>query len=168
MTKTQIAADVERGLQLRQQIKTLTAELKGIEKRLEQAGLEGEQIPLQEEDREGRQFLARGGNVVVPVVFESDQLIASFKPGSDVEAKILRAFPASNVVPGLAGFYEAETTFSRVPKDGLAFRRLAREALGTEAPAFVAACLQRDKTGAAKSRTVIAWDNAKHPDEVPA
>lgn len=168
MTKTQIAADVERGLQLRQEIKARQTELKAIEKRLEQAGLEGEQIALQEEDREGRQFLARGADAVVPVVFESDQLIASFKLGSDVETKIRRAFPASNVVPGLAGFYEAETTFTRVPKDGLAFRRLAREVLGADAPAFIAACLQRDKTGAPKSRTVIAWDNAKHPDEVPA
>jgi len=166
MTKTQIAADVERGLQLRQQIKTLTVELKAVEKRLEQAGLEGDQIPLQEEDREGRQFLARGGAAVVPVVFESDQLIASFRLGSETETK-LAAF-ARQRQADLDLFYEAETTYSRVPKDGLAFRRIAREQLGVYAPEFIGLCIQRDKTGAPKSRTVIAWDNAKHPDEVPA
>ena len=59
MTPQQISSDIERGIELRNTIKTAQAELKAIEKRLEQAGLEGEQIPLQEADREGRQFLAR-------------------------------------------------------------------------------------------------------------
>jgi hypothetical protein len=166
MTKTQIAADVQRGLQLRQEIKARQAELKAIEKRLEQAGLEGEQIPLQEEDREGRQFLARGGDAVVPVVFESDQLIASFRLGSETEAR-LEEFAAEHPVE-LARFYEAETTYSRVPKDGLAFRKLARDLLGVAAPRFISLCIQRDKSGAPKSRTVIAWDNAKDPSAVPS
>lgn len=164
MTKTQIAADVARGLELRAEIKIKTAELKAIEKRLEQAGLDGEQIPLQEQDREGRQFLARGEKAVVSVVFESDQLIASFRLGSETEAK-LEAFAAVRGLD-LDLFYAAETTYSRVPKDGLAFRKLARDILGIQAPEFIALCIQRDKSGAPKSRTVISWDNVKDPAAV--
>jgi hypothetical protein len=156
MTLTQIAADVARGLEIKKQQKALANELKAIEKRLEQAGLEGDQIPLQEEDREGRQFLAASADRIVPVVFESDQIIASFKPDSEIHKAISslagQHFPA---------FYSDSRSFDRLPKDGQTFRRAAREILGTAAPAFISACLQRDKGGIPKSRTVIAWDNAR-------
>ena len=164
MTAAQIAADVEKGLQLRAEIKAKQAELKAIEKRLEQAGLEGDQIPLQDEDREGRQFLARSGSAIVPVVFESDQLIASFAFDS-AKAGELHKFAEDNDFK-IDPFYAPEMSFHRVQKDGLAFRKLAREKLGITAPEFLALCIQRDKTGVPKSRTVIAWDNAKHPTEV--
>jgi hypothetical protein len=52
--------DVDRGLVIVAMIKDLKEELKGIETRLEKAGLAGEQIDLIDEEREGRQFLARG------------------------------------------------------------------------------------------------------------
>lgn len=156
MTPSQIAADVARGLEIKKQQKALAAELKAIEKRLEQAGLEGDQIPLQEEDREGRQFLAASSDRIVPVVFESDQIIASFKPDSEIHQLI-----AERAGTHLPAFYTETRSYDRVPKDGQAFRRAAREILGTAAPAFISACLQRDKGGIPKSRTVIAWDNAR-------
>lgn len=165
MTPQQISADVARGLELREQIKSAQAELKTIEKRLEAAGLEGEQVPLQEADREGRQFLARSvkAGVIVPVVFESDQIIASVVVGTELHGRL----------SGMAGehlpkFFAASNKLDRVQKDGQAFRKLARETFEHTAPVFINACLQRDKAGIPKSRTIIAWDNVKPLDQVPA
>ena len=166
MTTTQISTDIERGLALRATIKTAQAELKAIEKRLEQAGLEGDQIPLQEADREGRQFLARSPklNLIVPVVFESDQIVASFRDGSDLRALASEYCEARDI--RLVDFYKPETTWQRVAKDGQAFRKSAREILGNGAPDFISKFLQRDKDGIPKSRTIIAWDNSKPIDQV--
>lgn len=158
MTPQQISTDIERGIELRKNIKSAQNELKAIEKRLEQAGLEGEHIPLQEEDREGRQFLARSPKLglIVPVVFESDQIIASVSPGTEIHANLTRIadlrFPE---------FFKASDKLDRIPKDGQSFRKLAREMLAEDAPSFISAALQRDKAGIPKSRTIIAWDNAK-------
>jgi hypothetical protein len=163
MTPQQISSDIERGLELRNTIKTAQAELKSIEKRLEQAGLEGQQIPLQEADREGRQFLARSPKlgVVVPVVFESDQIIASVQPDSDIYNALL-------VISGthFGKFWQPVSKFDRIQKDGQAYRKTAREILGELAPTFIAASLQRDKAGIPKSRTIIAWENTKQLDQV--
>jgi len=165
MTPQQISSDIERGIELRATIKTAQAELKSIEKRLEQAGLEGDQIPLQEADREGRQFLARSPklNLIVPVVFESDQIIASFTPGTEIHATLDQLACGQ-----LSKFWVSVTKFDRLQKDGQSYRKTAREILGSTAPAFIAASLQRDKGGIPKSRTIIAWDNAKSIDQVPA
>lgn len=163
MTPQQISSDIERGLQLRTTIKTAQAELKAIEKRLEQAGLDGEQIPLQEADREGRQFLARSPKLglVVPVVFESDQIIASIQPDTATHE-------ALSIIAGVhfGKFWQPVAKFDRVQKDGQAYRKTAREILGEIAPTFIAASLQRDKGGIPKSRTIIAWENTKHLDQV--
>jgi hypothetical protein len=158
MTPQQISQDVARGLELREQIKTSQAELKTIEKRLETAGLEGEQIPLTEADREGRQFIARSpaAGIAVPVIFESDQIVASFVPDS----------PVHQAITPIAGthlplFFREIVKFERIQKDGHEFRKLARETYGPHAPEFIAASLQRDKNGIPRSRTIIAWENAK-------
>lgn len=165
MTPQQISQDIERGIELRNTIKTALAELKGIEKRLEQAGLEGDQIPLQEADREGRQFLARSPKlgVVVPVVFESDQIIGSFQPGTETHEVLV-----SIAGDKLAKFWTEIRRFDRVQKDGQAYRKAARAILETSAPEFIAHSLQRDKGGIPKSRTIIAWDHVKPLDQVPA
>ena len=165
MTPQQISSDVSRGLVIRDQIKTWQAELRAIEKRLEQAGLEGDQIPLQEPDREGRQFLARspGTGVFVPVVFESDQIIASVVVGTDLHTTLF-----SMAGEHLPKFFVASHKLDRVQKDGQAFRKLARQTFEHTAPAFINSCLQRDKDGIPKSRTIIAWDNVKPLDHIPA
>lgn len=163
MTPQQISQDIERGITLRSEIKTLQAELKAIEKRLEQAGLEGEQIPLQEADREGRQFLARCPKLelVVPIVFESDQIIASLQPDT-------ATYDAVSIISGshFGAFWQPVSALARIQKDGQSYRALARDLLGALAPKFIAASLQRDKSGIPKSRTLIAWDNAKPIDQV--
>jgi hypothetical protein len=161
ITTAQIESDVRRGLELRDRKRQIDTELKAIESRLEKAGLQGPHIPLQEEDREGKQFLAKAGDLVVPVIFEADQLIATIRPGSETAAAAKQA--AGDALPK---FYRAETTLVRVPKDGQAFRRLARELLGASGPKLVHACLQRDKQGIPKSRTIIAWDAAKPLAEI--
>ena len=163
MTPQQISQDIERGIELRSTIKSSQAELKAIEKRLEQAGLEGEQMPLQEADREGRQFLARSPKLglAVPVVFESDQIIASFVPDSDIH-HVLNDLSIGQ----LDRFFSETRKFERLQKDGQIYRKTAREILGSTAPSFIAASLQRDKAGIPKSRTVIAWDNARPLDQL--
>lgn len=163
MTPQQISQDIERGLELRTTIKTAQTELKAIEKRLEQAGLEGEQIPLQEADREGRQFLARSPKLglLVPVVFESDQIIASLQADSPLAFELIEASGYK-----LERFFARSSKLDRVQKDGQTFRQAAREILGTTAPEFISRCLQRDKAGIPKSRTIIAWENAKSMDQV--
>lgn len=166
MTPQQISTDIERGIELRKTIKTSQSELKAIEKRLEQAGLEGDQIPLQESDREGRQFLARSPklNLVVPVVFESDQVIASYRDGTQFQEDVQKYCDEESI--NLHRFFVPETTYKRLAKDGLAFRKAARSILGNQAPDFVSKFLQRDKDNIPKSRTIIAWDNAKPIDKI--
>ncbi len=163
MTPQQISTDIERGIDLRATIKSAQVELKAIEKRLEQAGLEGDQIPLQESDREGRQFLARSSKLglVVPVVFESDQIIASIHPGSEIHEMLE---PLS--IGQFSKFWTPISKFDRIQKDGQTYRKTAREILGSTAPAFIAASLQRDKAGIPKSRTIIAWEHAKPIEQV--
>ncbi|MEI6169339.1 MAG: hypothetical protein WCS52_19320 [bacterium] len=165
MTPTQISTDIERGLELRKSIKTGQTELKEIEKRLEQAGLSGEQIPLQEADREGRQFLARSPKLglIVPVVFESDQVVKSFRPDTPMHTDLERISHGQ-----LSRFFIETRKFDRVQEEGQAFRKAAREILSAAAPLFISASLQRDKAGIPKSRTIIAWDNAKPIDQVTA
>lgn len=168
MTPQQISTDIERGLELRNLIKASQTELKAIEKRLEQAGLEGEQIPLQEPDREGRQFIARSPKlgIAVPVIFESDQIVASFRDGS-VMAEDLIAFCDQREIR-LHEFYVPVTSYTRLAKDGQDFRKSARKILGHLAPEFVSRCLQRDKDNIPRSRTIISWDNSKPLDQVTA
>lgn len=163
MTPAQISQDIERGLELRATIKAHQTELKTIEKRLESAGLEGEQIPLQEADREGRQFLARSPKLglIVPVVFESDQIIASLQPDTATHE-------ALSIISGrhFGAFWQPVSSLARIQKDGQSYRATAREMLGAVAPKFIAASLQRDKSGIPKNRTIIAWDQAKPMDQI--
>ena len=157
MTPTQIAADIARGIEIKDEIAKLEAELDQIEKRLESAGLAGPHIPLQEAEREGKQFLAHGSSKIVPIRFESDQIVGSFSPDSTMHLAV-----AAAAGDKLARFYKDVRKFERVPKDGNAFRKLARKLLEpAQYAALITACISRDKTGIPKSKTVIAWDDAK-------
>lgn len=156
MTPTQIAADVDRGLAIVDQLDALKTELKLIESRLQQAALEGATIPLEDDEREGRQFLARGSAATLPVIIESDQVVASFPPDSETCRDLVRL--TLNRLPLL---FREVRKFERVAKDGKAYRAALREHFGADAPAILAASLQRDKHGIPKSRIVIPWDRAK-------
>ena len=162
MTPQQIAVDVARGLEIRAEIGRLKIELDAIEFRLEAAGLAGSQIPLQEADREGKQYLACGREKIVPVRFESDQIVGSFPPDS-----IMHKAVAAIAGDQLEKFFRDVRKFERVPKDGNEFRKLARKLLAPDLFAqLIAACTSRDKAGIPKSKTVIGWDDAKPIDQV--
>lgn len=166
MTPQQIAADIARGLEIRATMATLKAELEGIESRLEAAGLKGEQIPLQDKDREGKQYLARGASNIVPIRFESDLIAGSFQPDSLMHKAVVAALGETNA-DKLPKFFKDTRSFERVPKDGQAFRKLAREILEADCfAALISASTARGKGGIAKSKTVVAWDDAKPISQV--
>ena len=168
MTAQQISADIARGKEIVEEIKRLETELKAIESRLEQAGLDGDQVPLQDKDREGKQFLARGEKIIVPVRFESDLIAGSFDPDSVMHKAVLVALGEQHE-DKLPLFFKDKRTFARVPKDGQAFRKIARKNLDPDTVAkLIHAVTQRDKDGIAKSKTVIAWDDAKPINQVSA
>ena len=156
MTTTQIAADVDRGLVINAQIDALKEELKIIEARLEQAALTGETIPLVDDEREGRQFLAAGSGVVVPVIIESDQIAGSWKQDSALHKTL-----AEIAGDSLAVLYRPTNAWERVPKDGKAFRATAFSQFGPALGArVITAAISRDKHGIPKSRIVIPWERA--------
>ena len=162
MTPHQIATDIARGIEIKAEISRLEIELEAIEDRLEAAGLLGPHVPLQEAEREGKQFLARGSGKVLPIRFESDQIVGSFQPDSPMHKAI-----AEIAGDKLARFYKDVRKFERVPKDGNAFRKLARKLLEpAQFAKLINAATSRDKDGIAKAKTVIAWDDVKAADQV--
>lgn len=160
MTGRAIADLVDRGLEIRKQLKALEAELKQIEEKLKKAGREGEQVELKDGDREGRRFLARGSRAIVPVLFTSDKLVQSFKTGSPLEEKIRKAAGGF-----FLDFYKPVNGFETNFDDGKKFRSHARAVLDQGAPAFITACLAKDRYGIPKSDEKLAWDDA---EEIPA
>ena len=157
MTTTQIAADIERGKQIKAEIALLTAELKLINARLHAAGEEAEHIPLADADREGKQAILRGSRHSLPIVFESDLLIASFKPDSPKHAEIQAILGEK-----MPQFFRDTRVFERIQDDGKSFRKFARENLPADTFAkLVQACTDRKKDGIAKSRIIVDWDASK-------
>jgi hypothetical protein len=157
MTQSEISRDIERGIQIRAEIAKLTQELKAIEARLQEAGQQGEQIPLQDPGREGKQFLARSSSRIIPVRFESDLIAASFDPDS-----IMHKEAADISGEHFPRFFKQSNKFVRVPEDGEDLRLLARQLLEPEKFAlFIRAVTSRDKKGIAKSRIVVGWKDEK-------
>lgn len=160
MTPTQITADVDRGIEIVSQIDTLKAELKLIESRLEQAALAGETVPLVDEDREGRQFLATGSSVTLPVILESDQIAGSWKKDCEMHKALVEILGEEHKAT-LSRLYRPTDSYERVPKDGKAFRAAAFEQFGPALGArVITTAISRDKHGIPKSRIVIPWDRA--------
>lgn len=151
-----VAADVDRGLVIKKQIAELALELAEIEDRLVKAGLAGDQVELEDPDREGRQWLARGTEQIVPVVFTADLLVNSFANGSIVQGKIMDALGEHP----MGNFFRRVTGFVTQFDSGKKFRAHATEMLGASAPKFISACLRRDKEGTPKSQIRIEWDRA--------
>lgn len=157
MTPTQIAADVDRGIAIAAQVKELQSELKIIEKRLEQAALEGVTYPLQDEGREGRQFPAEGTAATLPIIIESDQVVASIPDGGELHGRLLRLAAGK-----LAAIWRPVSKLERIAKDGKAYRAALLDHFPAETAAeILASTLQRDKHGVPKSRIIIRWDRAK-------
>ena len=149
---------VDRGIELRAEIAAREEELDDIETCLRDCAQAGPKVDLADAEREGKQFLAAGSNVIVPVVFTADKLVESFKDRSEMHGKIAAALPCP--VP-LDNFYKPIATWEMVPKSGKQFRRLADELLGKFAPALITACLARDKHGIPRSDIKIEWKRAE-------
>lgn len=150
---------VDRGIVLRAEIKEREIELKKIEKKLSEHGLKSEHQELKDSDREGRRYLARGSKLEVPIIFTADNLVKSFKHDTDMHRQILSAADGH-----LHDFYSLTQTYEINFDTGKKFRTTADSILGKAAPAFITACLARDKHGIPKSSIKITWDDA---EEIP-
>lgn len=149
-----IQTDIDRGLVLVAQIKRLEEELKQITTRVERVALCGKQIPLEDPERDGMQYLAKGSAAIVPVVITADFLRKSFIEESEPHLEIRATIDPIT----LANFYTAKTTYERVIDDGKDFRKKAREILeAPKAEAFIKACVARNKDGIPKSAVKVDW-----------
>lgn len=158
MTADKIKTLVDRGLEIVAQLATLEKEKKAIDEALATAGLDAraDHVELEDAEREGRRWLARGTQSVVPVIFTADLLVKSFAPKSDVHTRIALAGGDH-----LGHFYAEVPKFETQFDSGKIFRREADAMLGTAAPAFITACLQRGKGGMPKSAVKIEWGSAE-------
>jgi hypothetical protein len=152
---------VDRGLELLGLVVPMLEELKRVDARLEELALAGEQVDLEDSERDGRQFLARGSERIVPVVITADALIKQFQAHT----------PKHDEVRAVAGerlpqFYREVTKYERVIDSGKKFRKAALEVLGKDDGArLITACIARDKHGIPKNAIKIEWDRAKEVAE---
>jgi hypothetical protein len=102
----------------------------------------------------------------VPVVFTADLIVKTFPEGGEAHRKMLAALEGKHTA--LTHFYVPKTTFNGVFDSGKTLRSKAAELLGNDAPAFVDACLARDKHGIPKSQIKVEWERAKKESEVAA
>lgn len=153
-----IAADVDRGLVLVAQMAEAKEELKAIETRLKADALArpDEHEALADAEREGRQFIAVGSELALPIVLTADKLVGQFMPGSKEHDRI-----AATVNPlELSIFYRTVKLLVNEFDDGKEFRAKAAEQLGERAPAFIAACVAVDRHGIPKSDIKCEWSAA--------
>lgn len=152
-----ICADVDRGLEVVAQLAALKNELKAIESRLTADALArpDEHEPLRDEAREGRQFIAIGSALSLPIVITADKLVGEFTTDSPVHQRIARV--AGELLPH---FFKPVSGFANRFKDGKAFRLQAVELMDADAPAFIAACRAVDKDGIPKSDIKLEWEAA--------
>jgi hypothetical protein len=151
-----IKADVDRGLVIIAELEKLEVELKDIEVRVKQAALHGEQVELKDADREGKQYLAAGTQRVVPVILTADKIMGEFAakgPKRDLVELAARG--------RLLEFFKPVNKFENRFDNGKKFRLRAADLLGLAAPAFITACLARDKEGIPKSDIKIMWEESE-------
>lgn len=147
---------INRAVQLRAIIANAKKELDTIESYLESVALNGPHVPLEDESREGKRYIATtdDGNIL-PINLESDSLTASFSADSNLVGKIYN-------ITGQIAFAElfrAKNTYERKITDGHKFRLACFEQLPEKDAAKLIDLLKvRDKSGTPKSRIVIAWD----------
>ncbi len=156
MTNEQITADIARGIFLKDRMEKDKAELKAIEARLEAAGLRGPHVPLEDNEREGKQAILTSPTHRLPVRLESDSLVGGFDIGSDTEKEISGIITTAqfNVL------FKKVEKYERKEKDGHDFRKKAKKAIPDIAVylKLIKALRSTDADGIPKSKTVIAWD----------
>ena len=118
-------------------------------------------MELADADREGRQYLAAGSARIVPVILTSDMIVGEFTAPSD---KIPQRLSPLAISPALTSqkFSSRRINTRNRFDDGKKFQRgRCRIARRGKAPAFITACVARDKDGIPKSAIKIMWDEAK-------
>lgn len=157
MTNEQITADIARGIEIKKQLTTLTAELKQIEARLESAGLRGPHVPLEEAEREGKQAILTSPIHRLAVRLESDILISGFQIGSTMESVVRRIIGNK----AFEALFKQVRKYERKENDGHKFRQKAKAAIQDQEKylELIAALRSKDKDGIPKSKAVISWDN---------
>lgn len=151
-----VKADVDRGLEIRAEMQRLEDELEQIEQRLKKAGLAGDQVDLEDDELEGKQWIAQGSNAAVPVIFTSDLLLKTFGHETLIHARI-----AAVAGEKLSEFFKPVTTWKTLCDSPKLFRRNAAAVLGERAPEFVSSCVVRDKFGVPRNQIKIDWGRAK-------
>ena len=158
-----IRNDVDRALEIMPKIAELQAELKNIETRLIMAGYTagaaGEHEELKDAEREGRRWFARGTARMVPLIFTADAIRGQFIKDSPAHSAIRVSLGSAH--GSLVEFFKPKTVYLNTMPDGKKFRARADEILGVNAPAFITACIARDKDGVPKSDVKIDWDHAE-------
>jgi hypothetical protein len=148
---------VDRGLEIIAARKKLDAELAEINEKLialgYKAGECGGHEDLKDADREGKRWLAEGTAMIVPVIFTADMIVGSFAQNSDKHNAIALA-----AGPNFKQFFKPKFIYENRFDSGKKFRAMADEVFAKEAPAFVTACVARDKFGIPKSAVKIEWD----------
>ena len=172
-TFRQIKADVEAGLRLHAICEAANEELKEIASRLKADALDrpDEHQPLHEADREGRQWTAPGGLVII---ISGDSLMSDMEEGSKQHTAALGAIWDAAKAQGqdmdtpearelwLAKFKALTTPwrgYLKTERDGLAYRRAVRELLAEpHSEAFIAAWKSRDAAGLPKNTVSAEWE----------
>ncbi len=151
-----LANDVQRGLEIREEMTRLKDELGQIEERIEAAALVGDQIDLNDPDRDGKQFIARGSEKQVPVVITADSIVGQFIDDSPIHVR-LKEIAGDK----LKEFFKKKTIWENLAKTGKQFRSLAAVILEDKAPEFISGAISRDKHGIPKNSIKIEWDRAE-------
>jgi len=159
---TSIRADVDRAEELRREIAVREVELKPIVERLVAAGLKagtaGNHEELVDAQRDGTRWIARGSRIAVPIIFTADKLIGTFQRDSSKHQTIRTALGPQTAE--LTRFYKPLAGYENRFKDGKQFRSEADKVLAGRAPAFITACISRDKSGIPQSDVKLDWDHA--------
>jgi hypothetical protein len=158
-----IRADIDDAITLRSEIASREKKLEPILARLIKAGLAagtaGRHDELVDAERTGTRWLAKGSGIAVPIIFTADKLMGSFQRDSQKHKAIQTVLGMS--VGILPQFYKPVHKYEARFDDGKKFRAEADRLLGKAAPAFITACVARDKDGIAQGDVRIDWDHAE-------
>ena len=158
-----IRATVDRAMELRSEIATRQADLDKLVAALIAAGLKagtaGRHDELVDAQRDGTRWLARGSGIAVPIIFTADKLIGSFQKDSPKHQTIRTSLGSQTAE--LTRFYKPVNAYESRFKDGKQFRAEADKVLAERAPAFITACIARDKDKIPLSDVKIDWDHAE-------
>jgi hypothetical protein len=151
-----LSAAITRVVAINAQIATLEAERKPLLAIIEQAGINGPHVPLEDAEREGKQTIIQTPTHTLRVRLESDNLVGGFEIGSELEKSITELITKEQ----LNELFKVVNKYDRKESDGHKFRLKAKKAIKDQAVylKLIKALRSLDKDGIPKSKTVIAWD----------